>query len=202
MVSPGCSCRLSANSMMRVAESDPNRTWTVVVNGSRCRVTDSNAMARVESGWLMRIGRVVCAPALSNLMTLARMSRTVSRKMTTRMRDNVPQANPQITQNLSVESVKSVVKPETRDPSHGPNNSADLSDHGELSLCVRAGVGTDQRRCSQSRRCAGIKRCRHCYQSSYKKDKSRTHKHRWQLFAFTAGGRVSHQPGPTQHCSL
>ena len=36
--------------MMRVAASEPNRTWAVVVNGSRWRVTDSNAIARVESG--------------------------------------------------------------------------------------------------------------------------------------------------------
>src|SRR4029079_7531847 len=51
---------------------------------------------------------------------------------------------------LSVESVESVVKPETRDPSHGPNNSADVSDHSELSVCVRAGIGSAQRCCSHS----------------------------------------------------
>ena len=49
-VSPGCNCKFIANSMMRVAESGPNLTWTVVVKGSRWRVTDSNEMARVESG--------------------------------------------------------------------------------------------------------------------------------------------------------
>src|SRR4029079_19636752 len=76
---------------------------------------------------------------------------------------------------LSVESVESVVKPETRDPSHGPNNSADVSDHSELSVCVRAGIGTAQRCCSHFRRCTGRGRCRRCYESSHKKNKSRPH---------------------------
>jgi hypothetical protein len=35
--------------MMRVAESELKRTSAVVVNGSRRRVTESTAMARVES---------------------------------------------------------------------------------------------------------------------------------------------------------
>ena len=35
--------------MIRVAESEPNLTWAVVVKGSRWRVTESKAMARVES---------------------------------------------------------------------------------------------------------------------------------------------------------
>jgi hypothetical protein len=37
----------------------------VVVNGSRLRVIESKAMARVESAWLIKTGRVCCALALT-----------------------------------------------------------------------------------------------------------------------------------------
>src|SRR6185369_1755574 len=93
----------------------------------------------------MRVGRVVCAPALSKLTKLSAMSRNVSRETTTRMPHNVSQTLTTDDADFSVGSIGSVVKPETRDPSHGPHNSADVSDHGELSLRVRAGFGTAQR---------------------------------------------------------
>jgi hypothetical protein len=51
--------------MMRVAESEPNLISVVVVNGSRLRVIESKAMARVESAWLIKTGRVCCALALT-----------------------------------------------------------------------------------------------------------------------------------------
>src|ERR1051326_908532 len=49
--------------MMRVAESEPNLTSAVGLNGSRRRVTESKAMALVESGWLISTGDVCCALA-------------------------------------------------------------------------------------------------------------------------------------------
>src|ERR1041385_4061427 len=100
----------------------------------------------------MSVGRVGCAPALSKLTKLIAMSRNVSRETTTRMRDNVPQTLTTDGADFSVGSFGSVVKREARDPSHRPNNCADVSDHGELSLSVRASVGTAQRCCPHFRR--------------------------------------------------
>src|ERR1041385_4060069 len=100
----------------------------------------------------MRVGRVVCAPALSKLTKLIAMSRNVSRETTTRMRDNVPQTLTTDDADFSVGSFGSVVKREARDPSHRPNNCADVSDHAELSLSVPACGGTAQGRHPISRR--------------------------------------------------
>src|SRR6185295_9882602 len=124
----------------------------------------------------MRVGRVVCALLLSKLTKLALltgMSRNVSRETTTRMRDNVSQTLTTDDADFSVGSVGSVVKPETRDPSHGPNNSADVSDHGELSLRVRAGIGTTQRRCPHCRRWPSRRCYRNRHQSGYAQSQKR-----------------------------
>jgi len=50
---------------MRVAESAPNWIETVGVNGSRWCVTESKAIARVESSRLMRTGAASWALAFS-----------------------------------------------------------------------------------------------------------------------------------------
>src|SRR5215213_147260 len=108
----------------------------------------------------MRVGRAVCAPALSNLMKLAANSSRASRKTTSRMAHTVPlsrtieeffvgaalrgrpfwkrsaykkegvatEGHPYKT--LPQVSV-GVLQRHERDPSHRPNNSADVSDHGE-----------------------------------------------------------------------
>ena len=57
--------------------------------------------------------------------------------------------------NLSVESVKSVVKTDERDPPPVQTTALIPTDCRELSVCVRAGVGPAQRCGSHSHRCAG-----------------------------------------------
>jgi len=72
---------------MRVAESAPNFSWTVVLKGSRWRVTDSNAIARVESALLINVGRVVCAPTSWNRIELIAKSTSVNKNGAARKDD-------------------------------------------------------------------------------------------------------------------
>src|SRR2546423_4919001 len=50
-----------AKNITRVRASGPNRTGVVKANGSRSRVTDSSATARVEPASLTRTGLADCA---------------------------------------------------------------------------------------------------------------------------------------------
>ena len=68
-----------------------------------------------------------------------------------------------------------MLKRHERDPSFGPNNSADVAGHGELCCCVRTAIGTTQRRGPYLRGCAGCGRCRRRYQSSDTKSPPHTH---------------------------
>jgi hypothetical protein len=60
-----------AKSMIRVLLSVPNLTGEFVEKGSRCWVTDSKEIARVESSWLMRIGAAVCAEVFETWTSIA-----------------------------------------------------------------------------------------------------------------------------------
>ena len=58
---------------MRVAESELKAVCAFVVKGSRWRVTESTAMARVESAWLISTGGVCCAWAVAGASRHAMM---------------------------------------------------------------------------------------------------------------------------------
>jgi hypothetical protein len=57
--------------MIRVCLSVPNFTDALVEKGSRCCVTDSKEIARVESSWLIRTGATDCAEAFGNWIKVA-----------------------------------------------------------------------------------------------------------------------------------